>query len=125
MFLAKPGGLAENAKIVVLIDKQTASAAELLAGILRTNKHSLILGQNSYGKSAVQSQIALNNGESIKLTTAVYYFSDSKTVAETGLVPDISISAWRLWLYPPADISESRLLSNSLLEQAADLLITH
>ena len=125
MFLAKPGGLAEAKKIVVLIDKQTASAAELLAGILRTNNDAVILGQNSYGKSAVQSQIALENGESIKLTTAVYYFSDGKTVADSGLIPDIPVSSWRLWRYPPADISQPRLPSNALFEQAADSLTRH
>lgn len=114
IFLGKSAGLAEELKVAVIIDKNTASAAELLAGILRINVAAPLIGQNSYGKSAVQSQIHLQSGGQLKLTTAYYYFSDGSTVSQTGLIPNVQISPWQLWRYPP--------LINALAKQPEDLL---
>ncbi|MBP6299686.1 MAG: hypothetical protein KA365_04700 [Arenimonas sp.] len=114
IFLGKSAGLAEELKVAVIIDKNTASAAELLAGILRINAAAPLIGQNSYGKSAVQSQIHLQSGGQLKLTTAYYYFSDGSTVSQTGLIPNVQISPWQLWRYPP--------LINALAKQPEDLL---
>lgn len=125
VFLAKPGGLAEELQVAVLMDNTTASAAELLAGILRVERSAPLIGQHSFGKSAVQSQIHLNSGEQLKLTTAYYYFSDHTTVSKTGLVPNVPVSSWQLWRYPPFTItntqdSESRL--NPLMEKSMDAI---
>ena len=114
IFLGKSAGLAEELKVAVIIDKNTASAAELLAGILSINAAAPLIGQNSYGKSAVQSKIHLQSGGQLKLTTAYYYFSDGSTVNQTGLVPNVPISSWQLWLYPP--------LQNELANNPEDLL---
>jgi C-terminal processing protease CtpA/Prc len=121
VFLAKPNGLLESKKVAVLINKNTASAAELLAGILKFNANACILGQNSFGKSAVQTQIPLNNGGELSLTTAVYYFSNNQTVDRQGLKPDFSISAWQLWRNPPYTIDQApnvEWLQNSLIEKS-------
>lgn len=104
VFLAKPGGLAERVDMAVLVDKRTASAAELLAGILRTNAGARLLGQNTFGKSAVQTQIRLKDGGALSLTTATFFFSDGRTVGSQGLTPDIALSSWRLWRHPPVSI---------------------
>jgi C-terminal processing protease CtpA/Prc len=121
VFLAKPNGLLESKKVAVLINKNTASAAELLAGILKFNANACILGQNSFGKSAVQTQIPLNNGGELSLTTAVYYFSNNQTVGRQGLKPDFSISTWQLWRNPPYTIDQApnvEWLQNSLIEKS-------
>lgn len=104
VFLARPGGLAERADLAVLVDKRTASAAELLAGILRTNAGARLVGQNTFGKSAVQTQIRLKDGGALSLTTATYFFSDGRTVGGQGLDPDVPLSSWRLWRNPPASV---------------------
>ncbi len=104
VFLAKPGGLAERVDIAVLVDKGTASAAELLAGILRTTAGARLIGQNSFGKSAVQTQIRLKDGEALSLTTATFFFADGRTVEVQGLSPDSPVSSWRLWRSPPFSI---------------------
>ena len=106
VFLARPDGLAEHVAITVLVDKRTASAAELLAGILRTNAGARLLGQNTFGKSAVQTQIRLKDGGALSLTTATFFFSDGKTVGSQGLRPDLPVSSWRLWRHPPPTISQ-------------------
>lgn len=104
VFLAKPDGLAEHVAIAVLVDKRTASAAELLAGILRLNAGARLVGQNTFGKSAVQTLIRLKDGGSLSLTTATYFFSDGRTVGSQGLHPDFPLSSWRLRRNPPVGI---------------------
>ena len=123
VFLAKPGGLAERVDIAVLVDKGTASAAELLAGILRTTAGARLIGQNSFGKSAVQTQIRLKDGEALSLTTATFYFADGRTVGVQGLSPDSPVSSWRLWRNPPLGIQQAAQgasLRNPLLSDAVD-----
>lgn len=119
VFLAMPGGLAEGKHINVLIDNTTASAAELLAGILRINARAYLIGQPSFGKSAVQSQIQLKNGDALSLTTASYYFSDGSVLPHSGLKPDKNISSWRLNRYPPltrASVKSSINSTNNFLQ---------
>jgi hypothetical protein len=114
VFIAKPNGLFEGKRLVVIIDKKTASAAELLAGILKISSGACLVGQNSYGKSAVQSHIQLSNGEALSLTTAVYYFSNAETVSEYGLKPDVRISNRQLKHYPVRRIQDVDTVSNQL-----------
>jgi hypothetical protein len=123
VFLARPGGLAERVDMAVLVDKRTASAAELLAGILRTNAGARLIGQNTYGKSAVQTQIHLKDGGALSLTTASFFFSDGRTVGSQGLTPDIAFSTWRLWRHPPLGIHETgqgMAVRNALLGDAVN-----
>lgn len=122
VFLAKPSGSAEQVAIAVLVDRQTASAAELLAGILRINAGARLLGQNTFGKSSVQTQIRLKDGGSLSLTTATFFFSDGNTVGDSGLRPDLPVSSWRLWRHPPPGISQikrSETYVDPLLNDAA------
>lgn len=125
VFLAKPNGILEGKKVAVLINKNTASAAELLAGVLKNNANSCILGQNSFGKSAVQTQIPLSNGGAISLTTAIYYFANGKTVNKQGIKPDIEISTWQLWRNPPYTIDQApsiQWLQNPIIEKSIHCL---
>ena len=101
VFLAKPGGLLAGRRVAVLIDAKSASAAELLAGILAQNDNALLVGRGSFGKSAVQSQIALENGTALSLTTAHYRFSDGSTVGPEGLHPGTVLPRWAMRRKPP------------------------
>lgn len=78
--------------LVVLINKETASAAEILAGALQDNKRGLVIGEKSFGKGSVQSIIQLNNDTAIKLTTDMYYTPSGRSIQATGIVPDIHVS---------------------------------
>lgn len=128
VFLAKPGGLAEGKRVAVLIDNRTASAAELLAGILRTNARAYLIGQRSFGKSAVQTQIYLKNGDALSLTTASYYFSDGSVLHRHGLEPDKHISNWTLNRHPPLTQASARKLvsrTNKFLQNVVNKLDGH
>jgi carboxyl-terminal processing protease len=63
----------EQAPVVVLVDENSASASEIVAGALQDNDRAYILGRRTFGKGLVQDQISLKNGGAIRLTIARYY----------------------------------------------------
>jgi C-terminal processing protease CtpA/Prc len=93
LFLAKPGGRLVQSRVLVLIDAQSASAAELLAGILQQGRSARLMGRASTGKSAVQAILPLADGQRLSLTTARYFFADGRSVPASGLRPDIRLNA--------------------------------
>lgn len=125
VFLAKPGGLLTGRRVAVLIDAKTASAAELLAGILQRNDMGILVGRRSFGKSAVQSRFSLDNGESLSLTTAYYRFSDGTTVGSDGLTPDSVLPRWAIRRKPPlpnAENGKTLLAEDAAVRKALELV---
>lgn len=90
-YSAHRGDALDGAPIVLLIDAGSASAAEVLAGALRDHKRAVIMGTRSFGKGSVQTVLPLDNGDSIKLTTARYYTPNGTSIQATGIVPDIEL----------------------------------
>jgi carboxyl-terminal processing protease len=71
--LATDKGEFENGKVYVLIDEDSASASEILAGALQDHDKGIIVGRRSFGKGLVQQDMELGDGSSVRLTTARYY----------------------------------------------------
>lgn len=90
---AHHGDLLEGAPIAILVDGGTASAAEVLAGALRDHNRGLVLGAPTFGKGSVQTVLPLDNGDSIKLTTARYYTPSGTSIQATGITPDIPLES--------------------------------
>jgi carboxyl-terminal processing protease len=88
-FDATPGDRLNGAPMVVLVDAGSASAAEVLAGALRDNKRARVVGSRTFGKGSVQTVLPLDNGDSVKLTTARYYTPSGKSIQASGIVPDV------------------------------------
>ncbi|HEX5755609.1 MAG TPA: S41 family peptidase [Arenimonas sp.] len=88
-YRAKPGDASGGADMVVLIDSGTASAAEVLAGALRDHERATLMGSRSFGKGSVQTVMPLDNGDSVKLTTARYYTPSGKSIQARGIKPDV------------------------------------
>jgi carboxyl-terminal processing protease len=88
-YRARGGDLLGGAPIVVLTDSGTASAAEVLAAALRDAKRALLMGSPSFGKGSVQTVLPLDNGDSLKLTTARYYTPSGRSIQASGLQPDV------------------------------------
>lgn len=77
--------------IIVLINRGSASASEIVAGALRDNKRALLLGTQTFGKGSVQIVIPLDDGSALKLTTAKYYTPDGTSIQAKGITPDIVV----------------------------------
>lgn len=90
-FDATPGDLMRGAPVIVLVDAGSASASEVLAGALRDNKRATVIGSRTFGKGSVQTVLPLDNGDSVKLTTARYYTPSGKSIQATGIVPDVEL----------------------------------
>ena len=88
-FDATPGDRLHGAPLVVLVDAGSASASEVLAGALRDNNRSRVIGSRTFGKGSVQTVLPLDNGDSVKLTTARYYTPSGKSIQASGIVPDV------------------------------------
>jgi carboxyl-terminal processing protease len=88
-FTALPGDVLNAAPMVVLVDGGTASASEVLAGALHDQHRALIVGSRTFGKGSVQTVLPLDNGDSIKLTTARYYTPSGKSIQARGIRPDV------------------------------------
>ena len=92
-FDATPGDRLKGAPLVVLVDAGSASAAEVLAGALRDNNRARVVGSRTFGKGSVQTVLPLDNGDSVKLTTARYYTPSGKSIQASGIVPDVVLHA--------------------------------
>jgi carboxyl-terminal processing protease len=88
-FPTKQGDILNGAPIVVLMNKGSASASEIVAGALQDHKRAIIMGQESFGKGSVQSMLSLEDGFGLKLTTARYYTPSGKSIQAKGIVPDV------------------------------------
>ncbi|MDY6980528.1 MAG: S41 family peptidase [Pseudomonadota bacterium] len=89
---ASPEDILKGAPIVVLINGGSASASEIVAGALQDHRRGIIMGSESFGKGSVQSVIDLQNNTAIKLTTALYYTPDMRSIQAEGIHPDIRLS---------------------------------
>jgi carboxyl-terminal processing protease len=90
-FTAQPGQWLEDIPLVLLVDRGTASASEVLAGALQDHGRALLIGEQTFGKGSVQSVLPLRNGAGIKLTTARYYSPSGRSIQAMGVTPDIII----------------------------------
>ena len=94
-FDATPGDLLKGAPVIVLVDAGSASASEVLAGALRDNARARVIGSRTFGKGSVQTVLPLDNGDSVKLTTARYFTPSGKSIQATGIVPEIELQPER------------------------------
>ena len=83
--------LLPNAPLVVLVNEGSASASEVLAGAIQDHQRGLILGTETFGKGSVQTVVPLTSGAAVKLTTALYYTPNGRSIQAQGIMPDMVI----------------------------------
>jgi carboxyl-terminal processing protease len=93
IYNAKKGDLINKKPLIVLINKGSASASEIVSGALKDHKRAILLGEKSFGKGSVQSIIPLKNKGGLRLTTAKYYLPSGESIHEKGVEPDITVKA--------------------------------
>jgi hypothetical protein len=77
--------------VAVLVNRQTAGAAEALAAVLRETGSGLILGNRTAGQAMIAQEFPLKNGERLRIATAPIRLGDGSTLSEQGLSPDITV----------------------------------
>jgi carboxyl-terminal processing protease len=77
--------------LVVLINKGSASAAEIVSGALKDYKRATIVGERSFGKGSVQTPYELAQGASVHITTGKWVLPNGDSISEKGITPDIAV----------------------------------
>ena len=90
-WFAREGDIINGKALIILINKGSASASEIVAGALKDHKRAVLVGEKSYGKGSVQSIIPLKNRGAIRLTISKYYLPSGKSISEVGVTPDITV----------------------------------
>ena len=98
-----------NEPIVVLINGGSASAAEIVAGALQDHERAVLIGTPSFGKGSVQTILALENKYALKLTTALYYTPNGRSIQATGIQPTIQVSEGEALIESDTRIREADL----------------
>ena len=84
----KNKALFANLKTIVLVNGNTASASEIVAGALKDYNKATIVGETTFGKGVVQSMLNLSSGTTLKVTSAHWYTPNGNTINLTGIEPD-------------------------------------
>lgn len=80
-----------NMPIVILVNKNTASASEILTAALKENGKAKVVGETTYGKGVIQTLFTLSDGSGLKITTAEYYSPKENTIHKVGITPDSEV----------------------------------
>lgn len=81
----------DNLRMVILVDKGSASASEILAGALNHYGTAQLVGTNTFGKGSVQELVPLTNDTSLKITVARWLLPDGEQIPNSGIAPDIEV----------------------------------
>jgi carboxyl-terminal processing protease len=90
-YLSDTDGAPLSIPVAVLINGDTASAAEIVAGALKDTGRAVIVGERSYGKGSVQTIFKLKNGEGLRLTTAHYFTPSGVKINAAGVSPHVEV----------------------------------
>ncbi len=91
IYTARKGDVLNGKPLIVLINRGSASASEIVSGALKDHKRAILLGEKTFGKGSVQSIIPLKGNGALRLTTAKYYLPSGTSISETGVEPDILV----------------------------------
>ena len=84
--------------VVVIINRNTASSAEILAGAFQDRNRGVVIGERSYGKGSVQELISLDDGSKLELTVALFLTPSGRIIEEVGITPDLAVTPGEIGL---------------------------
>lgn len=91
--VARADGQCADFEYVVLVNGNTASAAEIFAGAVQVNRGGKLIGEKTYGKGVIQSVEKLEDGSAFKFTTEEYFLPDGTPINKKGIQPDIRVAS--------------------------------
>ncbi len=86
--IATDGGI----RLIVLVDRGSASASEIVAGALQDRKRATVVGETTFGKGTVQQWIELPNTGALKLTIARWLTPDKRWIHQVGIIPEVAVT---------------------------------
>lgn len=113
-FSATPEQILKDTPIVVLVNGGSASASEIVAGALQDHKRAIIMGTSTFGKGSVQTVLPITNDRGLKLTTALYYTPNGRSIQAEGIKPDIEVGIGKLTRAPTRDMFKEADLARHL-----------
>lgn len=103
-------------KYVVLVNKGTASASEILAAGIQCNEEGTVLGETTFGKGIIQKSWRLTNGDGAEITIAQYFTSNGEVIHKKGITPDV-VSELK-----EEDIEDGVVVNDRQLQKAIEVL---
>jgi carboxyl-terminal processing protease len=88
-FEAQGEAIGDGVPMVVLVDRGSASASEIVAGALRDHERATVVGQRTFGKGVFQEVQPLSNGGALDLTVGRYFLPDGENISNRGIAPQI------------------------------------
>ncbi len=85
------GGADEEIPLVVLVNRGSASASEIVAGAIKERKRGVIVGEKTFGKGSVQTIVTLSDGSGLVITTATYLTPGGVSIHKEGIKPDVEV----------------------------------
>jgi len=102
-------------KLVVLINKGSASASEIFAGAVRDNKRGVLVGEKTFGKGSVQKSVEIDKNIGLALTIARYFTPSGESIHNAGIKPDIEVLPYKFLNEEMKDIS--RINNENMLNE--------
>jgi carboxyl-terminal processing protease len=107
---AEASDTSQGIPLVVLINRGSASASEIVAGALQDRGRAVVMGTRSFGKGSVQTILPLSESRAVKLTTALYFTPNGRSIQAEGIEPDILVErATVTTLSEPRHVTEADL----------------
>lgn len=113
-FSGDSGDIGESLPLVVLVNKGSASASEIVAGAIQDSGRGIILGETTFGKGSVQQVHTLSNGAELRVTIARWFTPNNHSIDGEGITPDVVVET-------PADLGGD---SDTQLQQAIEYILT-
>jgi len=112
--------------VVLLVNRGSASASEIVAGALQDHGRAVVVGSQTYGKGSVQTVVELEDGSALKLTVARYFTPKHRSIQDRGVTPDVPVAASEpppsAAEMPPSGGTAGALRPDPQLDRAVDLL---
>lgn len=106
--------------LAILINENSASASEILAGAVKDHKKGILVGEKTFGKGLVQDLISLDDGSGIKITVSRYFTPSGVCIHGTGIEPDVHVKLDDKYAYTP--ISQVPREDDTQLKKAIESL---